>query len=125
MMRDRPFGVPPDIEFHAPIPPSTNRVRRVDWSARPMVKKWLEQTDKLFLLSKRKNGRQSIPGRYQIKIVLNEKCRVDPSNTLKILEDTAKRYGLIVDDSPKFCRRIIIEFGDAPEGARVILTPME
>lgn len=123
---DPPFAVPQSIVFDCPIPPSTNKVRRVDWASRPIIKKWYEQTDKLFLLNKQRLRKNFIAGRYQITITLDEnKLRIDPGNTEKSLHDLMKRYGLIMDDSKKYCRGIHIVFGEAPEGARVTITPSE
>lgn len=66
-----------------------------------------------------------IPGQFEARIILPDTMDgADLDNTPKRVIDYAKRLGLIVDDSPKYMRRVIIEFGDAPDGCRLILTPL-
>ena len=46
-----------------------------------------------------------------IKLYYNS--RLDPSNTItmvKLLEDTMKKEGWIIDDSPKYCTEIRLKF---------------
>lgn len=48
----------------------------------------------------------------EYNITLKVNSRHDPSNTItmiKIFEDTLKKLGYIVDDSPKYCKSITIE----------------
>jgi len=48
--------------------------------------------------------------KYKITLLVNS--RHDPSNTItiiKIFEDTLKKLGYIVDDSPKYCKSITIK----------------
>ena len=48
----------------------------------------------------------------EYNITLKVNSRHDPSNTItmiKIFEDTLKKLGYIVDDSPKYCKRVTIE----------------
>lgn len=50
-------------------------------------------------------------GSYSIKLEYNS--RLDPSNTItmiKLLEDTMKKQGWIIDDSPKYCESLTIKF---------------
>jgi Holliday junction resolvase RusA-like endonuclease len=123
---DRPFGVPPDIVLDVPLCPSVNKTRKIDWENHKGFVKWRDQADKHFTLNKQRLRNKFIAGRYQITVVLNEsKCAIDPDNSVKHLHDLMKRYGLIMDDSKKYCRGIHIVFGEAPEGARIILTPCE
>ena len=54
------------------------------------------------------------PGRCLEKycILLTVNSRHDPSNTItviKIFEDTLKKLGYIIDDSPKYCKSITIQ----------------
>lgn len=122
---DRPFGCPADIVIDLPIPPSVNKSRRINWAARKDVTKWVEQCDALFMVRKHDLRKQAILGRYKITIIYDEnKLRIDPDNGIKSLQDLMRRYALIVDDSKRFCRGISIEYGEAPEGARVVLQPV-
>ena len=43
---------------------------------------------------------------------------MDPDNGIKAVCDALRRFNLITDNSPKYMRKIIIEFGDV-EGCRV------
>ena len=45
--------------------------------------------------------------------------RIDPDNGLKCLIDFLRRIDLIENDSPRFARRIVLQWGKAPEGVRV------
>lgn len=66
-----------------------------------------------------------IPGQFEAKIILPDTAGgADLDNTPKRVIDYAKRLGLIVDDSPKYMRRVVIEFGAVSEGCRLILTPL-
>lgn len=50
--------------------------------------------------------------RYEIEIRYNN-ARMDVSNAagmLKIFEDTLRSEGVIKDDSPKYCSRVVMEF---------------
>lgn len=47
--------------------------------------------------------------KYRLELSVNS--RHDPSNTItiiKIFEDTLKELGYIIDDSPKYCKEIIL-----------------
>jgi hypothetical protein len=53
-------------------------------------------------------------GRYSLVLRYNN-ARMDVSNCagmLKILEDTLKGMGLIVDDSPKYCRSVSMVYDE-------------
>jgi Holliday junction resolvase RusA-like endonuclease len=120
-----PFLVPPDRVACIDLPPpvSVNQSRKVDWAARRKVKKWIASADMLVLSNGgvRKAGAK-MPGKFEATIVLDEKlCRADGDNLVKGVLDYCKRIGLIVDDSPKYMRRHIVEYGHAPTGCRVTL----
>ena len=119
---DRPFGYPPDIVLDLPSPLSVNRTRRIDWRTYPKVKRWIENADAHFLMQKRKLA-PAILGRYEIVITLPEGSEIDADNTPKMVIDAVRRFRLVTDDSPEFMRRVVIEFGHAPEGCRVTVRP--
>lgn len=125
---DRPFGCPPDIVIDIPVPPSVNRTRRVNWSARPLVEKWLKRADMLLMANGQYRTAKPlrIDGRYHLTITLDEKrCKIDPDNIAKSAIDYLRRIDLIENDSPKYARRIVIQWGTAPEGCRLTLSPSE
>jgi len=53
------------------------------------------------------------------------RTKIDLDNPVKCLLDYLVRLGVIVDDGPAFVQRIVLEWGDAPEGVRLILAPLE
>jgi Holliday junction resolvase RusA-like endonuclease len=112
------------LTLDLPYPPSVNRIRRVNWAARPDHNEWVRQADKLVLYH-RVMQRGSIPAQYQATLLVNEKSGgVDLDNLPKSVIDYARRLGLVKDDSPRYLRRVVAEFGEAPEGCRLILTPL-
>ena len=122
---DRPFAPPLDIEIDLPVPPSVNRARRIDWSQHRQHKQWVRSADVL-ILAARGRSHQPVPramaGAFEATVILSEKhTRIDLDNSLKCLLDYAKRIELIVDDGPKYLRRLVVEWGYAPEGCRLIL----
>jgi len=125
-MLDRPFGAPLDIELSLPPPPSVNRTRKIDWANYPQVKKW-RKTSNNFLIFDWSGGKRPKPilGHYEILIILGEGVLLDVDNGLKCLIDLPVRLGLVVDDAPRYLRKLTVEWGDAPRGCRLILRPRE
>lgn len=120
---DPPFACPPDMVLDLPAPPSVNRTRRVDWSARRGVQAWHNVANAYVLAAK---GRQVNPlklakvARFELLIILSEHhTKIDLDNGLKALIDYLRKIELIEDDSPKHMRRLVVEFGIAPMGCRV------
>lgn len=111
------------IALDLPPPLSTNRTRKIDWAAKRIIDAWIDNADRLVM----SQGKLPNPimGRYEATIILREGSGVDLDNTLKGLFDYATRIGLVADDSPTYLRKITVEFGDAPEGCRLMLRPIE
>ena len=105
-----------------PLPPSINRTRRVDWRNHRVIREWTAHADALVLSGPKVTGRM-IP-RFELFVVVSEKCRNDLDNSLKTLIDYLRRIEVIIDDGPKHMRRITIEWGSAPEGCRVTVRPI-
>lgn len=76
------------------------------WTARNEQKK---EWSNLFV--KVINDNKPLPmEEYRIELHVNS--RHDPSNTItviKLFEDTLKSLGYIIDDSPKYCKEIVIK----------------
>lgn len=100
-----------------PKPLSVNRTRRINWAAKPAIERWIAQADVLVLMQGRLPER--ISGPFQVTVTLPENSRIDADNTPKQVIDYLRRLQLIENDSPKHMRRVVIEFGEAPEGIRV------
>lgn len=121
---DLPFLPPPDraIALDLPPPLSVNRTRRVNWAAKGEIGKWIVQADMLVMASGGVRKLGNIPGQFEIKIILDETlCRLDADNAPKILIDYCRRLKLIADDSRKYMRRLVVEWGHAPSGCRVTI----
>jgi hypothetical protein len=100
-----------------------NRTRRINRASLPAIREWRRRSDALFLLQKRKLAAGgSITGPFEATITIASSSRLDLDNGVKLLIDTAREYGLVPDDSPKYLRRLTLEFGQTEHGARLTLT---
>jgi hypothetical protein len=89
----------------------------------PAIREWRSKADALFMMQKRKllaGGK--ITGAFEATITIDPMSRLDVDNGVKLLIDTARDYGLVPDDSPKYLRRLTVEFGQTVHGARLTLT---
>lgn len=121
---DRPFGCPPDIVLDIPLPPSVNRTRRIDHAAAAMVETWKRAADLTLMASGQyRAARKAEPlERFELQIILCEKrCPLDPDNPVKAAVDYLRRIELIKNDDKRYMRRLVVEWGEAPEGCRLIL----
>lgn len=126
---DRPFGCPPDapkprapIVLDLPVPQSVNKTRRVHWASMAAKTAWLHTSDMLVMAIRPKP--LSIIGPWEMVITMSDKLwLIDPDNGIKDIIDFCRRIDLIENDSPKFARRIVLEWGEAPEGCRVTIRP--
>jgi Holliday junction resolvase RusA-like endonuclease len=125
---ERPFALPNHelitTILDLPSPPSVNRTRRFDMSSHAKTKNWLRAADNLMLLQRQTAKHQKIGGRYELLIQLSETIRLDADNGIKALIDYLRRIELVVDDSPKYLRRLVVEWchpAVAPEGCRVTI----
>ncbi len=116
------------VVLDLPVAPSTNRTRRVDWAARRMVKAWMAVCDAFVMQAKRrpldplKLCRLS---RFQVTLTLSEDhTKADLDNPLKAAIDYLRRIEVIENDAPKNMRRVILEWGVAPEGMRLTVEPV-
>ena len=109
------------IVVQLPAPISVNRSRRIDWRNHGLVKDWLRQADALFLTQKR-GLPPPILGQYEIILTLRDGSRLDADNCAKLAIDVLRRYQLVTDDSPKFMRRVTIEFGNVA-GCQITIKP--
>src|SRR5262249_31667769 len=130
---DRPFALPPreliTTVLDLPAPPSVNRTRKIDWKMAPKFKGWTQAADNLVLAAKSRSvnplGLRKVPGRFELRIVLSEAhTGLDLDNGIKWTIDYLRRIDLIVDDSPKYLRRLVVEWGAAPQGARITITEL-
>jgi hypothetical protein len=88
------------------------------------VQAWQNQCDMVLTLSGQYRAAEKITGPYELTVLLSDKlCKRDPDNVLKSAIDYLRRLKLIKNDSPKYARRIVVEWGEAPRGCRLILKP--
>lgn len=125
---DIPFHAPPPALIVVDLPPpiSVNEARRIDWRYVKKHKKWIDAADRLVMASRSRSlnplPRKQMVGRFEITLIFNEDLTGnDLDNSVKVAIDYLKRIELIVDDAPKYMRRVVLEWGLAPTGTRVIL----
>lgn len=111
------------IVLDLPAPLSVNRTRRMDWSAKRGIDAWVDQADRLVM----SQGKLPNPlmNRYEAIVVLRDGSGLDCDNAVKGVLDYARRIGLVADDSPKYLRKLTVEFGDAPFGCKLTLREWE
>jgi hypothetical protein len=110
------------ITYDWPIPPSVNRLRRVDFKQHRLLTKWRDRADALVMLQKR-GPLPRLTSPVEIHVVVKDTYHGDLDNVFKVLCDNLVRLAIIPDDSPKYVKRIVMEFGEAPEGVRITLKP--
>lgn len=123
---DPPFACPPGIIIDLPMPPSVNRIWRANRagpkavSISPEYAAWKRHADGMALSMAQFRGLKTIVGPFEAKIVLRRQ-RGDLDNRSKGVLDWLQSRGVIADD--KYCERLVLEWGDAPTGCRVTVTP--
>lgn len=122
---DHPFLPPPDTVLDLPAPLSVNRTRKIDWKSKRKIDAWTKRAHGLVTMAWAGGRRpKKIPGYFEAIITLSNES-VDLDNCPKLVIDLARRLELVSDDSAKYMRRVTLEFGEAPEGCRLILRPCE
>lgn len=111
-----------DVVLDFPPPVSVNKLRRVDWKGQKLAIKWRRLAHGYLLMVKQRPLRIQ---RFEIHIVLDENTVLcDADNAAKMLIDYLRLVEIIHDDSPKHMRKVTIEWGEAPLGARVTVRPL-
>ncbi|WP_315731613.1 MULTISPECIES: RusA family crossover junction endodeoxyribonuclease [unclassified Bradyrhizobium] len=124
---DAPFHCPADIVLDLPPPVSVNRI----WRARKAGKKrvrispeyaaWKIEADKLSIATGAFRGLKPIRGKFEAQLIIRRR-NGDLDNFSKGVLDWLQSRAVIVND--KFCERLVVEWGEAPAGARVIVKPL-
>jgi Holliday junction resolvase RusA-like endonuclease len=112
------------VTIDIPLPPSTNRARRLDKSALRAVGSWKQAADLAITANGQfRAARRLAPlERFEIEIILSEQlCRQDLDNPIKAAIDYLRRIELITDDGPRHMRRVTASWGEAPAGCRMIV----
>jgi Holliday junction resolvase RusA-like endonuclease len=118
---------PSDIVLDLPAPLSVNKQRRIDWTAEVRNSAWKKIADAFVLMAKRRPGNplklNRIP-RFEITITFDEaQTGIDLDNGVKGILDFLVLREVIEDDGQKHMRKLTVEWGYAPEGARVTVRP--
>lgn len=124
----RPFGLPAHelvtTVIDVPVPPSVNRTRRIDWRNHAKVLAWHKNADNMMMFVP-KAARRPVLGKYELLITLSEEhTGMDLDGGLKCLIDYLRRIELVTNDSPKYFRRLVVEWchpAVAPAGVRVTI----
>lgn len=109
------------IVLDLPAPLSVNETRRINWAAKPKIGRWIRAADALVM----SQGRLPTPihGRFQVTLTMPMDGALDLDNTPKQVIDYLRRLELVDNDNPRHMRRVLLEFGEAPEGCRVVVRP--
>lgn len=123
---DAAFHVAPDIVLDLPACPPINRLRKIDWRGHKAHKAWREQAGKHLMLA-RSGGKKlgAISGRFEIELTMDDRIKCDLDATIKQVSDFCVLHGFVRDDSPRYMRKITIQWGDIAPGIRVVLRPCE
>ena len=112
-----------------PYPPSVNRLWRRGAEGMFLSKEyvaWKKAADNLALATAVLRGRKRIDGAFEAHVVLARDQRGRNSDLdnhgSKAVLDWAQRVELIAND--KHCERLVVEYGEAPHGCRLVLTPL-
>ena len=116
------MSAPSDWVFDIPVPPSVNRTRKVYWQGHRKLEKWRSDVGWHLVGNGQHRKAPFRLGRYELIVTLDRsKCRLDPDNVLKAGIDLLRHLNFIADDGPKHCERIVVEWGQAPDGCRLTL----
>lgn len=111
-----------ECTLDVPVPPSTNKIRRIDWANHRKHQEWRDDAGWALKFSGQWRRRLQGLKRYTLEIILDEsQVATDPDNVAKSCSDLLKTIGVIVDDGPKNARQILIRWGEAPRGIRLIV----
>lgn len=120
---DLPFMAPPDRVCAIDLPPpiSVNKTRKIDWRNKRKYDAWVTSAGMAIMVAGGMRKITKMPGQFELHITLDNSVKMDADNAIKAVADFLKRMRIIVDDSPKYMRRVTIEFGEAQSGMRVKL----
>ena len=117
---DDPQGKPLVIDL--PLPPSVNRTSGLRLgNEHPKVKQWRRHADAHLIYTRQSKHLRAIEGPVCLDIWWDTQVLGDVDNRIKHLLDYLQRLRIVTDDSQ--CRRLVAEFGIAPDGCRVRVQP--
>lgn len=114
------------ITLDLPLPPSANRIwRYVPGSTRTVLSEayqdWKRAADQFAQYQLGAGHREPISGPFAVTITLDRKRhgRGDPDNRIKGALDYLQRAGVVAND--KYLERLTLQYGEAPEGMRLVV----
>jgi crossover junction endodeoxyribonuclease RusA len=113
-----------EVILDLPYPPSVNSIWRrtgVGMRLSDEYKRWLDAADALIYQGGGARKLGKISGEFEAHITLdkNHPRPGDLDNRIKATLDFAQRIEVIAND--KFCQKLTVERGKAPEGCRLVL----
>jgi len=115
------------ITLDLPPPVSVNRTRRIDWRRHNKSVEWVKLADQFVTVAKaaKKVRFDRIP-QYELHITLSaDHSKVDLDNAVKLVADYLHKRDITEDDGPANMRKLVVEYGHAPAGTRVVITPIK
>lgn len=107
-----------------PPPPSVNETRKSHPAGVRAAEEWRKRAGNHILAAGGVRRFPKMADQFEAIFILDEATvGLDLDNVPKACLDFAKRLGLIRDDGSRYMRRVTIEWGEAPEGLRLILRP--
>jgi Holliday junction resolvase RusA-like endonuclease len=111
------------ITLRLPRPPSVNSSRKINWRNFKDFQEWTRKADTAVLAYKQLFGVNKIVGPFILKLTIEDSGRGDLDNFAKHAIDYARRLELIVDDSRKYMRMLVIRWGNV-QGCRLQIYPL-
>jgi hypothetical protein len=110
------------ITLDLPLPPSVNRLRRVDWASFRTRQQFYTHAD-LFLVAygPKPPPVRTITGAYELTVQIPDGSRLDLDNHHKALIDYLVSREFVAGDSKKYLRRLVIEWGAPTEYCRITI----
>lgn len=116
-----------EVVLDLPVPPSVNKLRRGDTGPGARLRRAFYQQADMHIMAARGRTREPLQvrrllGPYEATIQISEKLsKADLDNHVKCLIDYAVSREFVPNDSPRYLRRLVVEWGCPINGARVTL----
>ena len=112
------------ISLDLPVPPSVNRLRRIDPAGNRRREKFYHHADGYLM----EHGPRPFPagvikGPYEILIQTPESLSgIDLDNHCKALLDYLVSREVVPDDNKRYLRRLVVEWGSPVAACRIVIT---
>jgi Holliday junction resolvase RusA-like endonuclease len=104
------------INLDLPMPPSVNRIRRIDWAGHNKHKDFRLRADLTIsaAYAPNKPPRRQITGTYELEILIPERSRLDLDNCVKCLIDYLVAAEFVPDDDRRYLRGYSVRWAPIP-----------